>query len=149
MEERVGRHVGLQGFTLLESSAGQVGDGRSGALLLLDGLWFVLVVDFHLFLRALGHLVVILGRVDDLASVGVCLELVLPLILELAHALIVEFGTISLCGCCSLLAGRVAGRRRGALSHAGCLLFLRRAKRRLVSWEPGNGRCLDVLGKSL
>lgn len=133
MKERVGRHVGLQGFALLESSAGQVRNGRSGALLLLEGFGFI--VDFHLAVRSLAILVVVLlSRVDDLASVGVCFELVLPLILKLAHALIIELSTVTLCRCCSLLAGRVAGRRRGALSHAGCsLLFLRRAKRRLVS----------------
>lgn len=107
MEERVGRQVGREELALLELAAGEVGLGRGWPCLLL-----VAAVDLHPCAVLVVVVVVLLCRVDDLAQVGIVGELVLPLVLELAHALVVEGGTVS--------RGRRGGRLgRGAVADGG------------------------------
>lgn len=79
----------MEELALLEGGRGEEGNRRRRAFVLLRFLvlqWLLLAIDLHPSL-----LILIVGRgIDHLALVLVRHEVVLPLVLELAHALLVD-----------------------------------------------------------
>lgn len=136
VEQRVGRQVGLKELSVFEHSGGQERDWRRCALLLFNLFGFVHVHPFF----TLVVVVVVFCCVDDLSRVFVLLELILPLVFKLSHALFLGRGTIRDGGSGGSFLSRGAGRGRRAFSHGG----------RVCLWRSGResgGRKLELLAK--